>query len=256
MKEILRGFAICFSTYSRIPMPRVSWEGKNMRFVFAFFPLIGAVIGGAELGWFVLARHCGVPELFYAVVCAVIPLLITGGIHLDGWMDSCDAIFSYADRSKRLEIMKDPHIGAFGAIGLAVYLLLQVGLFSWLYRDGTISNALFLALGYLVSRSICGLSVVSLPAAKQSGLAYLFQTGADRRLSMVFLVIWLVAAFSASAVISLSGAAITAAGIALLSAVYLPYIIKQFGGINGDLAGGFLQLSELLILSFGLLPIF
>lgn len=83
------------------------------------FPLIGAVIGAA---WCV----CGampLPGLAKAAGFALIPVWITGGIHLDGYADTCDALSSYGDREKKLEILKDPHCGAFAVIRLCSYFL-------------------------------------------------------------------------------------------------------------------------------------
>ena len=174
MKKILSSFAICFSTYSRIPMPHVSWEASNMGYIFTFFPLVGLAVGAVQLLWLWFAQTFAINTLLYAVAATVIPILITGGIHLDGYMDTCDALFSYGDREKKLQIMKDPNAGAFAVIYCGVYLLLTVGLFSQLYCYAAWKTMAFLGLGYLLSRSISVSFVCRLTLAIMSALAYLF----------------------------------------------------------------------------------
>ena len=66
----------------------------------------------------------------YTVVGTAIPILITGGFHVDGFLDTCDALHSYQPRERKLEILKDSHIGAFAVIMLALYGLIFLGGFS------------------------------------------------------------------------------------------------------------------------------
>lgn len=255
MKKLLRSFVICFSMYSRIPMPRVEWTADNMRYVFAFFPLIGLLIGGVQVGWFLLASFWELNGLLYAVIATVLPLLITGGIHMDGYMDTCDAAFSYGDRDKKLEIMKDPRSGAFAVIYCGIYLLVAFGLFAQLYQNASLIAVAFVGIGHLLSRALCGLCTVGMPPAKDSGLAYLFRDSSDRKCSKVILSIWLVLLFAGMALLSLWGAALTAGIIAVFFALYLPFCKKQFGGITGDLVGAALQFTELLILICAVIPV-
>ena len=163
MRKLMRSFATCFSMYSQIPMPRTKWEEDSMRYVFCFFPLIGLVIGILETGWFWIARQLEISSLLYVSVAVVLPILVTGGIHLDGYMDTCDALFSYGDREKKLEIMKDSHTGAFAVIYCGVYLLLSAGFYSGLYQSGSWIHIAVVGIGYLLSRTICGLATVWLP---------------------------------------------------------------------------------------------
>ena len=116
---VLQTIAVAFAMFSAIPVPQFDWNEKNMRYAMCAFPLIGVVIGAA---WCV----CGalpLPGLAKAAGFALIPVWITGGIHLDGYADTCDALSSYGDRTKKLEILKDPHCGAFAVIRLCSYFL-------------------------------------------------------------------------------------------------------------------------------------
>ena len=113
--------------YSRIPMPRMDWTEERMRYALCFFPLIGAVIGAVEIATFALCEILGAGVLFRTCLLTAVPLLITGGIHMDGYLDVTDARHSYGEREKKLAILKDPHTGAFAIIGLGLYLLLYAG---------------------------------------------------------------------------------------------------------------------------------
>ena len=113
MKTLLQSFSVAFSMYSRLPVPQVEWNEKNMKYAFCFFPLIGIFVGGAVWLWLQAAAFWGFGDSLRAAVCVALPLLITGGIHLDGFCDTVDALSSHQSRERKLEILKDPHIGAF-----------------------------------------------------------------------------------------------------------------------------------------------
>ena len=104
-----------------------------MRWALGFLPLIGVLIGAIEWFWFAFCVHFGAAGVFYAVIAALIPLAVSGGIHLDGLCDTCDALCSFGDREKRLAILKDPHVGAFGPLWLMAFLLAEVGCFAQIY---------------------------------------------------------------------------------------------------------------------------
>ncbi len=93
-------------------MPVVKLDSDDMKYVMMFFPLIGAVIGVLEFGLYILCNIYSLPIFVRTLLVMVIPIIITGGIHLDGLMDTMDAFNSYGDREKKLAIMKDPHTGA------------------------------------------------------------------------------------------------------------------------------------------------
>ena len=134
MKSIWTGFCVAFSLYSAIPVPQVAWEKKTMRWALSFLPLVGVLVGGAELLWFWFCRSFGASALLYAILAGLLPLVITGGIHMDGLTDTCDALCSFGEKEKKLEILKDPHVGAFGPMWLMAFLLAQTALFAQLYE--------------------------------------------------------------------------------------------------------------------------
>ena len=86
--HIIRGIAVAFSTYSKIPMPQFVWKEEDMRYSMCFFPWIGAVIGAILWGWFRLSALLGISTLAFILISAALPLIITGGFHVDGFMDT------------------------------------------------------------------------------------------------------------------------------------------------------------------------
>ena len=114
---MLDSMLMAFSLYSRIPVPQAKWNDESMRWCICFLPLVGLVIGAAQWAAFALLTHFSFGPVLRGAVLAVLPILLSGGIHMDGFMDTCDAIHSYGSREKRLEILKDPHVGAFAVIG-------------------------------------------------------------------------------------------------------------------------------------------
>lgn len=246
---LLESCVIAISMYSKIPMPRVEWKEKNMKYAMCFFPLVGCVNGILVFGLGNLLSRLGTGKLFFAAAMTLLPLLVTGGIHMDGYMDTLDALNSYGDKEKKLAILKDPNTGAFAVLGLAVYLLWSVALWS----EASPKLLPVVALGYVLSRGLSGLSVVAFPVARDSGLAKTFQDGAKRKTVGITMVVWLLAASAAMLWYSpLLGAAVLLAA-ALAFWYYRGMCKRKFGGITGDLAGYFLQVCELAVLTVAVL---
>ena len=143
--------------YSRIPMPKIEWKEENRRYALGFFPLVGAVIGGLLILWRKSngSKLC-IGQFLFASAAAFLPIVVTGGIHLDGFCDANDARASYGDKQKKLEIMSDPHIGSFAVIKLCIYLIMQTALCSQVYSLG--KRTAVVALSFVLSRSLSGLT--------------------------------------------------------------------------------------------------
>ena len=99
---------------------------------------------------------------------AALPVLITGGIHMDGFLDTMDGVCSYGDREKKLEILKDPHLGAFAVIYTFAYMLLYAGASCEFAARAEGSARLLPVLFMTMERALSGLSVLSFPSAKKT----------------------------------------------------------------------------------------
>lgn len=246
MKTLGRSFAIAFSMYSRIPMPQVAWNRQSMRYALCFLPLIG--IANGVLLWllFYASQVWNLEKVLIASLAVILPIAVTGGIHLDGFCDTVDALSSHQPAEKKLEILKDPHIGAFALIGCSCYLIVQFGL--WTQLNFNLQNVLILSLGFVLSRAMSGFAVVTFPCAKTSGLAAAFSDSAQKiivRISMICYAVF------ASILMILTEPIVGSVAVFAAAAVdiwYWKMSRKEFGGITGDLAGWFLQMCELTML--------
>lgn len=242
--SVLRSIFAAFAMFSAFPAPKVKWNRENLRWMLCAFPLVGAAVGLLCWGWAVVAECLHLPALLRGAGLTLIPVLSTGGVHLDGYADTCDALASHAGPQRRQEILKDPHLGAFAAIRLCCYFLASFALWTALPRyDGP---AFLLA--FCLSRALSGLAIAAFPLARDTGLAHTFAAAADRRRLRRLL-----AALAALLAILLCprGLAGTAMAAAALGAFlcYRHMARVSFGGISGDLAGWFLQTAELWMLA-------
>lgn len=248
MKILLESLIIAFSTYSRIPMPKVDFNDENMKLTICFFPLIGFAVGGLSWIWMAAALACGFGTILRAAVLTLIPLLVTGGIHMDGLLDTADAMSSWKSREERLEIMKDSHSGAFAVIWCGAYLLASFGIMSELI----LSDMPLLMLTYVISRTLSGIALLKFPKAKKTGLLKTFSDKAMNDKGARILIIELTVFAAGMLVAAVSGGTLikgfVTLGIGALGfALYYRLTKKTFGGITGDLAGCFLCLEELFM---------
>ena len=242
---IFQSLIIALSMYSRIPMPRIEWNEKNMKYSLVFLPLVGVITGAIVYALFTLMNLYEFGNLFMACVLSVTPLIINGGIHMDGFLDTVDALSSYGDKEKKLEILKDPHCGAFAVIAGIIYAVISVGFWSEIKSNQIV---LFICAGYVISRTLSGLAVAAFPLAKNTGLAATFQNASHKKnVKLIFIVMLLAEAAGVILINPMVGAIVIL--VSMVVYAYYYFMSKsRFGGITGDLAGYFLQIYELVIL--------
>lgn len=241
---MLNSLFSAFLMYSKIPVPQVEWNEKNKRYALCFFPLIGVIIGALFMLWNRIADILGTGHLLRGAVSFLIPVLVTGGIHLDGFCDVSDAVTSWGDHKKRLEIMKDPHIGAFAAIYLGVCILITAAVYS---EVTSAQAAMAVSAGFVLSRALSGLAAVSFKCAKSDGTLQSFVKPSHKKITFASLSLTAVL----STVVMTACAGITGiSAAAAAAAVFVYYRIssyRRFGGITGDTEGWFLVLCETFI---------
>lgn len=247
MRNFLETIAVAFGVFSAIPVPQPLWKEENMRYALCAFPLVGLVCAFLWWGWAVLSATLMVPVLLRGAVFCLLPVWVTGGIHLDGYADTCDALASYGDAQKRQEILRDPHCGAFALIRLCAYFVLFFALCTSFLPE---KQGLWAMGGaFVLSRSLSALAVTRFPMAKDTGLAHTFaQTARKERAGKVLMLYLLLTTAGMIYNGGLAGAFAAAAGFCVFG-YYRWMAEKQFGGISGDLAGWFLQKAELWMLA-------
>ena len=242
--SVLSSMIISFSTYSKIPMPKVEWDEKNRKYSLIFFPFIGVVIGGVLCGWWWLSGFLNLGVFMRSAVALAIPVSITGGIHLDGFIDTVDALSSYQPKERKLEILKDPHTGAFALISCSVYFILYFGA---LTEMKSLKAYILLSLGFVLSRALSGLGLVLFRSAKRQGLLYAFSSAAHRGSTGFLLGLILFLCLGCLLYVDIIGGSVLFLTALLIFWYYKRVSYSQFGGITGDLAGFFLQVCELAI---------
>ena len=244
MKTLWTAVIAAFSTFSVLPTPRIEWNAYSLKNVLAALPLVGVVIGGALCLCHWLSKLLSLPAILVAALFTLLPIALSGGIHMDGFADMTDALSSHAAPEKKRAILKDPHCGAFAVIGVSCYLLLYFGLSAALPFDW--KTAGLLAITHVLSRAI-GSLLSLLPSGAGEGMQKAFHDSASKG-SLWILLVWVALSLGGAAVLS------PAAAIAMLLAGGLVFLYimhtarKQFGGMSGDLAGAGITLSAIAML--------
>ena len=223
-------------------MPKAVWEGEKPPFTLGFFPWVGAVIGTGEYAIFRFLPVPGAAKLF---LLFVIPLIITGGIHLDGFMDTADAFHSFGDREKKLKILSDPHIGAFAVIRVLILSGLYLAGLAVLLADPKdaelqLEMGLCFALTFPMGRCASGLAVNLIDPAKKEGMAAAIKKESGVKGNTVLLLIQGIACIVTGVIVSPFIMTAGALICALITAFFLVERVKPLEGITGDLAGWYL----------------
>lgn len=209
--------------------------GRSMR----WFPAVGLVIGGVAAALDYGLGFVTTSEIRSVAVVALLAIL-TGGLHLDGCMDSCDGLFAFASPQRRLEIMADSRVGSFGLVGAITLLLLKFA--AILALPAAARPAGFLAMGAL-SRWSTVYATVRYPAARASGLGYAYKQTAGRT------ELALATALAIAGIVPAGPAGAGALLVAWLLTVGIArYATARIGGLTGDVYGAISEAVEVAVL--------
>ncbi len=240
----MKSLIIALSVFTRIPMPNIEWKKENMRYIFCFFPLIGVILGLIEYIWHYAALRFGLGCFIYGAVATVLPVALTGGIHIDGFMDTCDALSSHGDREKMMSVLKDPHTGAFAIIYTFVYFILYFGALTQLY--GNTRGVVCFCAAYVLVRAMTVILITSTEFSSKSGLLYSLAEHSSAIVTSIITVVWIMGSLSAMECASALPALVGVIAIILFNIIFRRTALKKFGGISGDLAGFFICVGELM----------
>ena len=237
MKTYFHAFAMCQSMFCAIPFPGNIWDEKARDKMLLFLPVVGLEIGAtwAALAW--LCNLLQLPVLVKGLLLSVYPYLVTGFIHLDGYMDVTDAVKSCRSLERRREILKDSHVGAFSVIGIVLLLLAQ---FAFMASARATANYGVLILVPAVSRCCSALAVTALKPMNTSQYA-----DQKKQKSHVIVLIMMIVVFTAMGFLFCGWY-----GMVLLSclagyAAALRKAYRSLEGMNGDISGYALSIAEL-----------
>ncbi|SFE33093.1 cobalamin-5'-phosphate synthase [Alteribacillus iranensis] len=262
VQSYVYGFYLALSFLTILPTRHVNWDGQTTRKSVYFFPVCGLLMGTVVVILsFGITHWSTLPAYITAFIIFVISLLLYGGLHLDGWMDVSDAVGSWRSREKKLEIMKDSHVGSTAV--WSTFLLLSGRFLGMMYVVEAVPEALFFLLLFIpvVSRTWMSYLIIAAPLAKSEGLAAWFQKHTYRRDAIYVLLISVGILFGTLMVIrefyafALYLFLISAVTYVCLRTIYT----RIFGGVNGDMAGAttegmetVLWMSSVLYYSFGM----
>ena len=244
--DLIRSLAIAFSMYSRVPVPQVEWSERSMKYTFLFFPAVGLLEGALLLGIGRLLRLGGIAPLLRGAFLTLFLFLYTGGIHMDGFMDTMDALGSARPREEKLRILKDPHTGSFAVLSCVLCCILVFTSFAGLDSEAALRVP---ACGMVLSRALSALFLITVPGKTRKGSAKMFADAASRMVTIIALFFW--GAAAAVCILLFGGVTEGAAVLAAAGIVSLWYVVtatREFGGLTGDTAGWFLTILEAVIL--------
>ncbi len=239
MKLWLSAFAMCQSMFCALPFPCRVWNEKARDKMLLFLPLVGLEIGLIWWGAVSLCDYWRIPQAIRAMVMAAVPYLLTGFLHLDGFMDVTDAVRSYRDLERRREILKDSRVGSFAVIGVVLVIVAQFAAAASLHSGLRMQVMVLIP---AASRCCSVLAVELLPPMSTSQYASVEKK--HILLPLLMLAGTLVWGFSMGArcgIMLVVGVA--AYALALLRSYH------SLKGMNGDIAGYCLTISELASLT-------
>lgn len=248
MKSLIDSMFIAVSMYSSLPVPYAEWNDRNMRNAMCFFPLVGVFCGAGLMLLWKICTLMNVNPLLFGAFAVLLNVLTTGGIHIDGFCDTSDALLSRRSQEEKLKILKDPHCGSFAVLSLMMVLLVSYASYVSIYEKT--ETIRLISLNFLLSRSFSGISVTAFRCASSSTLAKLFGEGSAGYVK--YILVAEAVLISAAMIITGGFSGLIAVILNILSFIlYRRMSYREFGGITGDTAGYFLVTSETLILMTG-----
>jgi len=239
--KLVQAFFMCFGMFTAIPCPWRPWNEDARDSMLVMLPGVGLVIGFVWLALAWLGRWL-LPGISAALLAAL-PWLLTGFIHLDGYMDTCDAILSWRSLEKRLEILKDSHTGAYAVVGLMLLALFSYDAARTVTAQDPLNLRVLLFIP-VVSRCGSALSVLSLKPIGHSQYSGMEGRTAQR---LAVCAMWLVAL--ALCALWLHGKAVVLLIETLAYAVAMAWAFRTLEGVSGDVAGFALSVSECVALA-------
>jgi len=227
---------MCLGMFTALPCPYRPWDENARGLMTACLPLVGAIIGGL---WYALSLigSALLPETLCAALITALPLLLTGFMHLDGFMDTADAMLSWRPLEKRIAILKDVHCGSFSVVAL---VLLILGMFA-AASDALAGDLRPLMLIPVVSRCMSALCVTAIRPIGHSEYA-----SQQRHVGTPLTALIILALALALGWIWLGGGcAVILLSVLLGYAASMLWLVHTLKGVSGDLAGFSLCTGEL-----------
>lgn len=248
----MQGFLLALQFFTIVPITRqFDLHRKNATVMYSCLPLIGLLIGLLDVAYLMLMQQTSFSPLFIAIFFILLHATYTGGLHVDGWVDMSDAFFSYRDIDKRVQILDDPRVGAFGAMSLVALILAQ---FAIVYELILTQSFYILIVVPILARIGAVYCFYYIPLAKEKGIAAFFRGIVAKKqltwvVGVVFVLVTVVLVSIQPLFFMLSVVLIVATWL------YRGFCIRNFKGISGDLIGAYITGMEVILWFVALLCI-
>ncbi|MDK2820516.1 MAG: adenosylcobinamide-GDP ribazoletransferase [Clostridia bacterium] len=252
MKKQLQAFLTALQFLTRLRISILGDSADTFQQSITYFPLVGLILGIIlAIVWYFLSFID--TEFLRAALLLALSVFLSGGLHMDGFMDSMDGLFSGRERERILEIMKDSNVGAHGVSAAIILMLLKFTLLLSLPNNYLeffgLSLSPFILLMPVLGRWAMVPAVTCFPYARKKGIGGLFRTSQGIPIFIIatlvtFLICWFV--MGTSGLILLFG-------VSLLVLVWCNWIKKILGGLTGDTYGALSEITEVFILLLGLM---
>lgn len=231
-------FAIAFSMLTTLPFFKIKTikQGDNGKAV-AFYPLVGLVLGLIVYFVWILLGDL-LPQTHLKVLLFAFFVVLYGAIHLDGFADTIDGLFVY-EKEKALEVMKDPNIGAMGAI--FVFLFIIVKLSSFLALD----DLLLFVLVPMLSRYSAVIAIKKYEYVRKDGIATL----AKNELTLKIFIFSSFFVLAVGALVDFEIFLLLFIFLIIFTFVLCEFFKRKYDGLSGDMYGFVIEINELLLLN-------
>lgn len=240
---MIKGFIILLQFMTRIPVPiKVEYDEEKLGKSIKYFPLVGLIIGFFLFEVNFLVGKVTENRQITAVIVIMAEILITGLIHIDGLADTADGLFSYADKERMLEIMKDSRIGTNGTVALILYFLAKMVFLATVKPE-------YILLYPIISRLSTSINAGLGEYARKKGMSNGIIEKNGKKEAIISMVITAVLSF---AVLRFKGLIVMALAI-LFILLFMKNVKKKIDGITGDTMGASLELTGILVLFVGII---
>ena len=238
---MIKQLIILIQFMTRIPVfVNVEYDEEKLGKSIKYFPLVGAIIGIFLYGINILAGKITVNRQIAAIIIIIAEIFITGLIHIDGLADTADGLFSYAEKEKILEIMKDSRVGTNGAVALILYFMTKVILLSEIRPE-------YIILYPVISRLSTSINAGLGEYARKNGMSNGIIAKNGKKEAVISIIITMILSFI---ILKAKGLIILIFAI-LFILLLMKGVKRKIGGITGDTMGASLELTSILVLLAG-----
>ncbi len=240
--NIFKGFLTALSMFSIFPV-KAFWEEQYLKWVIPTFNIVGLLIGLLWFGFANIVIKLNINTEFQSILLFIIPMLLTGFIHIDGLIDTADSISSRAPLEKKREILKDPNTGAFGVIAVVLYMFFGYVIGIFVLENN--SRLVSLIIIPFTARFVSSKYLLSKQTYSKNGFAETFRKDVGNTQ-------WLFMALSTTIILGIMmyfaslSLILVFFGTALTGVLVGEYTTRQLQGISGDLCGCMIAISELV----------